>query len=147
MNDQPASYKVEPVGKVLKSVPVVSWAHAGASHDYTDMCNQIDEWLDFDAKDPNAFALILEGDCMEPRFHAGDRVIFYPNSEPRNGDFVVARLRTNHGVLFRRYRRTGPEGKMVRLEPLNHDYTPLEMPATDFRFIYPAVEFRAALRR
>jgi SOS-response transcriptional repressor LexA len=84
---------------------------------------------------------------MEPKFEAGYRVIFSPNNEARNGDYVVARLSEGHGVLFKRFRRTGSEGQTIRLESLNPAYAPMEYSASAFRFIYPAVEFRCALPR
>lgn len=130
-----------------RAVPVVSWARAGEASDYGDLCNQIDESIFTDCRDPNAFALIIEGDSMEPKFEAGYRVVFSPNNEPRNGDFVVARLKEGHGVLFKRFRRTGNEGQVVRLESLNPAYAALEFPLSAFHFIYPAVEFRCKLHR
>jgi SOS-response transcriptional repressor LexA len=133
--------------RVFQEIPVVSWARAGVASDYADLCNQIDETIPSECKDPNAFALIIEGDSMEPKFEAGYRVIFSPNNEPRNGDFVVARLKEGHGVLFKRFKRTGNEGKLVRLESLNPAYTVLEFPLHGFHFIYPAVEFRCKLYR
>jgi len=132
---------------ISQLAPVVSWARAGAASDYGDLCNQIDETIPTDCKDPNAFALIIEGDSMEPKFEAGYRVVFSPNSEPRNGDFVVARLKEGHGVLFKRFRRTGIEGQTARLESLNPAYSTLEFPLNAFHFIYPAVEFRCILHR
>lgn len=131
----------------LRRVPVVSWAQAGAAHDYGDLCNQLEEWVGCKCRDMNSFALIIEGDSMEPRFMAGDRVIFAPNSEPRNGNFVVARLKEGHGVLFKRFRRCGSEGGVIRLESLNPDYGPLEYPVSAFAFIYPAVEMHGTLPR
>ena len=131
----------------FRLVPVVSWARAGAASDYADLCTQIDEWVQTDCQDPNAFALIIEGDSMEPDFRAGDRVVFAPNSEPRNGDFVVARLKENMGVLFKQFRRTGPEGRLIRLESLNINYTTQEHAVESFHFIYPVVgQFRKFLR-
>lgn len=79
-------------------MPVVSWARAGQALDYGDLCNQIDDSVETDCKDANAFALIPEGDSMEPEFYAGDLVVFAPNVEPRNGDFVVCRLLSNSGA-------------------------------------------------
>lgn len=143
----PANGHWERLPGVTRQVPVVSWAKAGDAEDFADLCNQLDERVQANCQDPNAFALILEGDSMEPKFEAGYRVIFSPNSEPRNGDYVVARLNEGHGVLFKRFRRTGPEGQTIRLESLNPAYAPLEYPATAFRFIYPAVEFRSTLPR
>jgi SOS-response transcriptional repressor LexA len=128
------------------SAPVVSWAAAGVAHDYADLANQIEEVIYTDSRDPNAFALIVEGDSMYPEITAGDTIIFSPNGEPRNGNIVVARLAENHGVLVKRFRRTGPEGKTIVLESTNKDYPPLTFPIEAFRFIYPAVEMRRKWR-
>lgn len=131
----------------LRFVPVVSWASAGAANDYGDLSGQIDQMVETISADQNAFALIVEGDSMMPRFEAGDIVIFEPNSEPRNGDIVVAKLREGDGVLFKKFRRTGREGKVIMLESLNPDYTNKEYSKESFLFIYPAVEFKARIRR
>jgi SOS-response transcriptional repressor LexA len=134
-------------GPHVRRVPVVSWARAGEAHDYADLCHQLDDAVETDCKDANAFALIIEGDSMEPEFMAGDIVVFTPNSEPRNGDIVVCRLKETHGVLLKRYRRTGPEGKTVRLESVNPNYQPLEFRAAEIAFVYPAVHLKRRIRR
>ena len=131
----------------LCCVPVVSWARAGASSfNYGDLSEQIDERVETDCRDENAYALIVEGDSLAPRFLAGDVVICAPNSEARNGDFVVARLRESGGVLFKRFKRTGRNGEIVRLESMNKDYDAVEYPADAFRFIHPVVEARMKVR-
>jgi SOS-response transcriptional repressor LexA len=129
-----------------RKVPVVSWAAAGQARAYEDLANQMDETVESDSKDPNAFSIILEGDSMEQKFYAGDRVIFAPNMEPRNGDAVVAKL-TDGRVLFKYYTRTGPEGSRIRLSSENPNYSPLEFELSDFAFIYPAWEVKRRLRR
>lgn len=137
-----------PVDQIyFRRVPVVSWAKAGEATNYDDLCNQIDEVVETDSKDPNSFGLIIEGDSMEPEFQAGDIVVFAPNSEARNGDIVVARLKETGGVFFKRFRRSGPEGGTVRLESVNPDYKTLEFPSSAFRFVYPAVGMKRKLRR
>ena len=124
--------------KPTRKVPVVSWASAGAGGNFSDLEEQIDEYLETDCKDPNAYALIIEGDSMEPRFLAGDRVIFMPNSAPQNGNVVVARLKKDGQVLLKVYHTFGPHAEMVRLTSFNHRvYPPLEYHAGDFRFIHP----------
>lgn len=128
-------------------VPVVSWARAGAATDYEDLCTQIDESIPIKCRDENAFALIIEGDSMEPYFFEGDRVVFLPNSEPRNGDFVVARFAEDHGVVFKKFKRTGIDGNTIVLESLNPDYKDIVRHISDFRFIYPAVSQIRFLRR
>ncbi len=131
----------------IKLIPVVSWARAGVATDYAELAGQIDEWVESKCSDPDAFALIIEGDSMEPEFRAGDRVVFAPNSEPRNGDYVVARQAEDGGVLFKKFRRTGPEGKIIRLESINPNYKTLEFAVESFRFIYPAVDLKRLFPR
>ncbi len=128
------------------SVPVVSWAAAGSAKDYEDLCHHLDEVIGTDCRDPNSFAIILEGDSMEDKFYAGDRVVFAPNLEPRNSDAVVAKLRDGR-VLFKWFSRTGPEGNRIRLSSENPNYEPIEIEAEEFQFIYPAWEVRRRLRK
>ncbi|MDI9402073.1 MAG: helix-turn-helix domain-containing protein [Limisphaerales bacterium] len=131
----------------IRDIPVVSWARAGEANDFADLWTQIDESIPFNCRDENAFALIIEGDSMEPLFLEGDRVLFLPNSEPRNGDFVVARFAEDHGVVFKKFRRTGSDGNTIVLESLNPDYPNMERHVSEFRFIYPALGQIRFLRR
>ncbi len=120
-----------------QAIPVVSWASAGYGGSYGDPATQIDEYLNSDCKDPNAYALILEGDSMTPEYRSGDRVIFMPNEQPKNGDVVVARLEENGEVFFKLYHTFGKDGEMVRLSSYNPVYPPLEYRRDQFRFIHP----------
>jgi SOS-response transcriptional repressor LexA len=129
-----------------RRAPVVSWAAAGQARAYEDLANQLEEMVETDCRDQNAFAIIIEGDSMEPKFMAGDRVVFTPNSEPRNGDAVVAKLQDGR-VLFKYYYRTGPEGGRVKMVSENQNYGPLEFDRSEFFFIYPAWEVKRRLRR
>ena len=126
--------------------PVVSWAAAGAARAYEDLANQIEETVETDCKDPNTFAIIIEGDSMENKFYAGDRVVFAQNSEPRNGDAVVAKLNDGR-VFFKYFYRTGVEGSKVKLVSENQLYGPMEFERGEFTFIYPAWEIKRKLRR
>jgi SOS-response transcriptional repressor LexA len=110
------------------------------------LANQIEEVVESDCKDSNAFAIIIEGDSMETKFYAGDRVVFAPNYEPRNGDAVVAKLNDGR-VFFKYYYRTGHEGSRVKLVSENSNYDPLEFDRSEFIFIYPAWEVKRKLRR
>jgi SOS-response transcriptional repressor LexA len=112
---------------------------------YEDLANQIEETVETDCKDPNTFAIIIEGDIMEPTFKAGDRVLFAPNSEPRNGDVVVAKVKDGR-VFFKYFYRTGPEGSRVKLVSENSLYAPMEFDKSEFNFIYPAWEVKRFLR-
>jgi SOS-response transcriptional repressor LexA len=133
-------------GSAGRRAPVVSWAAAGNARAYEDLANQLEEMVETDCRDQNAFAIILEGDSMEPKFLAGDRVVFAPNSEPRNADAVVAKLQDGR-VLFKYFYRTGPEGARIKLVSENSNYGPLEFDRSEFLFIYPAWEVKRRLRR
>jgi SOS-response transcriptional repressor LexA len=123
--------------KKSQPVPVISWASAGRGGDYADLSGQIDEYLNTDCKDLNAYALILEGDSMTPEFRAGDRIVFMPNDQPKNGDVVVARLEEGGEVFFKLYHTFGPNNEMVRLTSYNPVYPSLEFRRDQFRFIHP----------
>lgn len=67
---------------------------------------------------PKAFALVVEGDSMSPRFKSGDTVVIEPLLEPEPADYVAAIL--NSGVIaFRRYRARYPGFELV---PENTDW-------------------------
>ena len=138
-------------GPKLRKVPVVSWAGCGAIGErglnFTDSANQLEEEVWTDCRDSNAFALIMEGHSMEGEILPGDRVVFAPGEVPRNGDVVVARLAESGGVLVKRYRALGPEGKRIRLESANPEYSATEYNVEDFRFIYPAVDLKRRMRK
>jgi SOS-response transcriptional repressor LexA len=127
-------------------IPVVSWAAAGKATDYQDLATQIDETVGSHVTDPNAFAVIIEGDSMEPEVKAGDRVVVAPNLEARNGDIVLAKLNKG-GVLLKRFKRTGPSGQTIRLESDNRDYPAAEFAVEEFAFVYPAMECKRLYRR
>lgn len=74
-----------------RRIPVVSYAQAGEGGNFDDLANQIEEWVTTDSRDPNVFAVIIEGQSMEPAFFPGDIVVVAPNSEPRTNDIVLAR--------------------------------------------------------
>jgi phage repressor protein C with HTH and peptisase S24 domain len=83
---------------------------------------------------------------MEPQFRAWDVVAFSPNSEARNGDFVLARLRADGAVLFKQFHREGKNGGVVRLVSLNPNYDQTEHSAESFRFVIPGVSGLSALK-
>jgi SOS-response transcriptional repressor LexA len=130
----------------VRMVPVISWAKAGGMVDFQDLDAQIDERIPAETRDNNAFALEIEGDSMEPRYCAGDRIVLAPNFEARNGELVAASLKTG-GVLFKKYRSTGKDGMLVRLESINPNYEAIERPRADFHWIYPVVSVQINTRR
>ena len=63
---------------------------AGAGWDAIDMAHE----------DPGAWALEVEGDTLEPLYHAGERIVLSPAATPRRDDHVLAR--THGGDLLAR---------------------------------------------
>jgi repressor LexA len=129
-----------------REVPVVSWAAAGKARDYEDVASQIDEAIGTHVTDVNAFAVIVEGDSMEPSFLAGDRVVVAPNLEARNGDVVLVKLKDGR-VMLKKFGRVGPNGAKIRLLSENLNYETLEFSVDQIQFAYPVMEFKRFVRR
>ena len=70
VNEAVAEYGVE-----THQVPVISWAHAGAAAAYEEMPRHFMGKISAMSRDTRAFALIVEGDSMELKIVAGDRVV------------------------------------------------------------------------
>ncbi len=131
----------------IQMVPVISWASAGSGNNYSDNEAQLAERVQSEVADKNAYALIVEGDSMEPLFRMGDRIIVSPNTEAQNGDVVVARLKERGEVYFKIFHRDGPMGQTVRLTSYNPAYPETIFKITDFRIIAPVQEMVRKMRR
>jgi phage repressor protein C with HTH and peptisase S24 domain len=123
----------------FKAAPVVSWASAGAARDYHDLANYLDEVVPTECADPNCFAVIVDGDSMEPLVLRNDRIIVAPSIEARSGDMVIARTAKAHEVLFKKFYRCGARGETVRLVSVNKEYPDREFKLKDLSWIYPVV--------
>lgn len=81
-------------------VPVISFVNAGDFREIVDnhQPGHADEWVETDVPVKRyTFALIVEGDSMEPEFPAGMRIVVEPDMDPENGDYVIAfRLSPQH---------------------------------------------------
>jgi len=83
--------------------------------------------------DPNAYALSISGDSMEPVYRAGDAIIVSPAAPVRVGDRVVARA-TDGAVMAKRLaRRTSTR---IELESLNPEYPLLRFAAKDIVWMH-----------
>jgi SOS-response transcriptional repressor LexA len=92
--------------------------------------------------DPNAFALIVDGDSMSPRINSGDIVIISPNSQVTNRSIAAVAIdgeeRTLKTVVFL------PNGKIL-LQPDNDNYSPLLVDEKHITFIGRVIERRQKL--
>lgn len=122
----------------VRQVPVISWSHAGTASTYEEMSDHWRGRVATTSRDRRAFAVTIEGDCMEPKFFAGDRVVLEPQAPLVNGKPVVAKL-ADDAVQLRIYTRL-TDGS-IRLTTLKPDiYPSLDYKLTDFHWIYPVRE-------
>lgn len=100
----PVSYAV--VGSV--EVPVLGKVHAGEplDHDAVEDTTRIPDFVY--AKDPDVFMIHSEGDCVNKLFGENDDFAVSPNTKPKNGSVVVAKLMRadEEEYIIRQYFRT-----------------------------------------
>jgi len=135
---------VEQAGPPLSAgriVPVINKLSAGYPSDFDDLDYPVGIADDYvrcpDVHDPNAFAVRVVGDSMEPRFREGDIVVFSPASEVRNGDDCFIRFATPHETTFKRV-FFEPSNK-VRLQPRNEKYPPTIVDGSRINGLYRAI--------
>ncbi len=129
-------------------IPLISMAQAGAldCNAFDDGAYQYEGTLAFDVKDNKAFGVTIIGESMQPQFGPGDVAIVYPQSTPRSGDHVIARLAETIGdqVLFKIYTPKGRDALI--LSSYNPAFQPVEVSREDITWIYPVVSVMKNLR-
>jgi repressor LexA len=122
-------------------IPVVSRVSAGgfqsvADIPHADYCEEYIE-LPFEVKDPDAFALKIEGNSMYPRYSEGDYVIVSPTKEPSNGTPVVAMINSDETTckIYQEYK------DYIRFVPENSDYQMVICHKKDIVWVYPVIAF------
>jgi len=133
--------------QAVRPVPVINKVAAGYPKDFTDLGYPVgiaDEYVAGPAElsDPNAFALRVVGDSMEPRYHEGDVVIFSPAAPVDSGAdcfvrFATAARPSDGESTFKRVFFDAPD--RVRLQPLNERYAPTFVKPAEIEGIFRAV--------
>jgi phage repressor protein C with HTH and peptisase S24 domain/transcriptional regulator with XRE-family HTH domain len=133
--------------QAVRPVPVINKVAAGYPEDFTDLGYPVgiaDEYVAGPAElsDPNAFALRVVGDSMEPRYHEGDVVIFSPAAPVDSGAdcfvrFATAARPSDGESTFKRVFFDAPD--RVRLQPLNERYAPTFVKPAEIEGIFRAV--------
>jgi len=122
-------------------VPIINKVAAGYPADFNDLdypAGIADDYVRCpDVHDPNAFAVRVVGDSMEPKFREGDIVIFSPAAEVHNGDDCFVRFVMPHETTFKRV-FFEPKNK-VRLQPRNEKYSPTIIDGKRINGLYRAV--------
>lgn len=124
-----------------KMVPVINKVAAGYPNDFDDLDYPVGIADDYvrcpGLHDPNAFAVRVVGDSMEPKFKEGDIVVFSPAAEVSNGNDCFVRFTTPHETTFKRV-FFEPDNK-VRLQPRNENYSPIIVDGQRINGLYKAV--------
>jgi len=122
-------------------VPIINKVAAGYPADFNDLDYPVGIADDYvrcpDLHDPNAFAVRVVGDSMEPRFYQGDIVVFSPAVEVRNGDDCFVRFTLPHETTFKRV--FFEKDNKVRLQPRNERYSPTVVDGHRIDGIYRAI--------
>lgn len=122
-------------------VPVINKVSAGYPSDFNDLDYPVGIADDYircpDLHDPNAFAVRVVGDSMEPKFREGDIVIFSPAAEVHNGDDCFVRFAMPHETTFKRV--FFEADNKVRLQPRNEKYSPTIIDGKRINGLYRAI--------
>ena len=108
-------------------VPMISWKQAAKWQDFQDELRKQNwsEWTSTDLSISNAaFAVSVSGDAMAPTFNENTALIIEPELEPKNRDYVVIALSTNHSAAFRQLLIDGDD---KYLKPINNKFRTIQL--------------------
>ena len=111
----------------LRRIPLIGFAQAGGDAYFDDGGYPVgggwDEVTLPDVADPNAYALEISGDSMEPVFRDGDMVIVSPAAPIRRGDRVAVRTVAGEVMAKQLARRSAKRIELLSLNPAHPDLT------------------------
>jgi phage repressor protein C with HTH and peptisase S24 domain len=112
---------------VARRVPLIGLAQAGGEGYFDDggypVGGSWDEVSLPEIADPNAYALEISGDSMEPVYRDGDLVIVAPSAPIRRGDRVVVRVADGQVMAKQLTRRSARRIELKSLNPEHRDYS------------------------
>ena len=112
---------------VVRRVPLIGLAQAGGEGYFDDGGYPVgggwDEVSLPEIADPNAYALEISGDSMEPVYRDGDLVIVSPVAPIRRGDRVVVRTIGGEVMAKQLARRSARRVELRSLNPEHPDYS------------------------
>jgi phage repressor protein C with HTH and peptisase S24 domain len=110
-----------------RQVPLIGLAQAGGAGYFDDggypVGGSWDEVSLPEVADPNAYALEISGDSMEPVYRDGDLVIVAPSAPIRRGDRVVVRVNDGQVMAKQLTRRSARRIELKSLNPEHPDYS------------------------
>jgi phage repressor protein C with HTH and peptisase S24 domain len=112
---------------VARRIPLIGLAQAGGEGYFDDGGYPVgggwDEISVPDVPDPNAYALEISGESMEPVFRDGDVVIVSPGAPVRRGDRVVVRTRQGEVMAKQLLRQSARRVELASLNPAHPNYS------------------------
>ncbi|MBX6742654.1 MAG: helix-turn-helix transcriptional regulator [Acetobacteraceae bacterium] len=109
-----------------RRIPLIGLAQAGGDGYFDDGGYPVgggwDEIAVPEVGDPNAYALEISGDSMEPVFRDGDIVIVSPGAPIRRGDRVVVRTQRGEVMAKELKRQSARRIDLRSLNPAHPDY-------------------------
>ncbi|WP_419899756.1 S24 family peptidase [Roseomonas sp. USHLN139] len=110
-----------------RRIPLIGLAQAGGDGYFGDGGYPVgggwDEISTPELSDPNAYALEISGDSMEPVFRDGDVIIVSPNSPVRRGDRVVVRTVKGEVMAKELLRQSARRIELASLNPAHPNYS------------------------
>ena len=110
-----------------RRIPLIGLAQAGGEGFFDDggfpVGGSWDEVGLPEVADPNAYALEISGDSMEPEYRDGDIVLVSPAAPLRRGDRVVARTLGGEVMAKELTRRSARKIELKSLNPAFPDYS------------------------
>jgi phage repressor protein C with HTH and peptisase S24 domain len=114
-------------GAVGRRIPLIGLAQAGGEGYFDDGGYPVgggwDEIAVPEIGDPNAYALEISGESMEPVFRDGDVVIVSPGAPVRRGDRVVVRTQKGEVMAKELKRQSAKRVELRSLNPVHPDYS------------------------
>jgi len=113
-------------GPQLGRVPLISMVAAGNWSENVDnyVAGYPDDWIVTTIQvKQHTYALIVEGDSMEPKFPNGATIIVEPEEEARNGSYVIVRQNSTETT----FKQLIIDGGQYFLKPLNARYPIMAM--------------------
>lgn len=119
-----------------QSVPLIGFAQAGSGGFFDDAGFPVGKGWDEisfpQVDDPNAYALEVSGDSMEPAYRDGTIIVVSPNAPVRRGDRVVVKTRSGEVTAKELRRKTA---KLVELRALNPSHKDRTLELSDVQWI------------
>lgn len=107
-----------------RPIPLINKVSAGYPSDFTDLGYPVGIAEDYvyapGVTDAEAFAIVVCGDSMEPRFKEGDVLVISPEAPVQTGDDCFVKIASEDSATLKRVYYE--EGSRIRLQPLNPRY-------------------------